>query len=266
MNRQNPGRKVSAKKASRFGTMTRGMRWRLVEAQQDVIEQERLRAESVLLNILPERIVERLKVSPGTIVDYFDDATVVFIDIVDFTKLSQTVGPEELVGMLNEVFTKFDHVSRTHGLEKIKTIGDAYMAVSGVPKTAADHAEVAALAALEFRSVAESIRDPLGNRVRVRIGVSSGPVIAGVIGVHKFAYDLWGDTVNTSSRMEHHSEPGKILVSPTIYAHISARFQLRRRAAIEVKGIGPMKTYWLEGVAPTAVKALDESGGAGGAA
>ena len=212
--------------------------------------------EGLVLNILPADIVDRLRemdaklnVTGEThISDEFDEATILFADIVGFTALSQTMDPAELVAMLNEIFTEFDERAERHGVEKIKTIGDAYMAVAGLPVRQPDHARRAALVALEMLEVTESFGQRFGATISLRIGINSGPVVAGVIGRKKFLYDLWGDAVNTASRMESHGEPGAIQVTESTYTALKDEFHLEKRPPIEVKGKGMLATWWLRGV------------------
>jgi class 3 adenylate cyclase len=173
------------------------------------LEQER--SERLLLNVLPAPIAARLKAGELVIADAFPDVTVLFADIVDFTRRSQRIGPAQVVAVLNELFSAFDELAQRHGLEKIKTIGDAYMVAGGLPNPQPDHAEAIAEMALAIRDEVARRTDPSGQPLQVRIGIDTGPVEAGVIGTSKFSYDLWGDTVNTASRMESHGVPGKDL-------------------------------------------------------
>ena len=209
--------------------------------------QEREAAEQLLLNILPASIVERLKRDQAAIAEGFLEATVLFVDLVGFTPLSAKMAPTKLVAMLNEIFSKLDALTEKYGLEKIKTIGDAYMAVAGVPTPRKDHAVAVANMALELRDVASRFQTPTGEPIRVRIGINSGPVVAGVIGTKKFSYDLWGDTVNTAARMEAHAEPDTIQVTERTYERLRTHFHFEPRGTIEVKGKGEMKTYVLIG-------------------
>jgi class 3 adenylate cyclase len=208
---------------------------------------EREAADQLLTSILPESIVERLKRDQSAIAEGFLDATVLFADIVGFTPLSAKLPPGRVVEMLNDVFSKFDALTEKYGLEKIKTIGDAYMAVGGVPTQRKDHAQAVASMALEMRAVASSLTTPNGDPIQIRIGINSGPVVAGVIGTKKFSYDLWGDTVNTAARMEAHAEPNTIQVTERTCERIRTQFQLEPRGNIEIKGKGTMKTYVLIG-------------------
>ena len=222
---------------------------RLLErnAAFEALQREREKSERLLLSILPEAIAVRLKESTGIIADAFPVATVLFADICGFTEFSQHVDARHLVGMLDDIFSAFDTLAATHGVEKIKTIGDAYMAVSGVPQPRADHADAMASMALSmmvaFRDVVTSRSAPL----ELRVGLHSGPVVAGVIGHRKFAYDLWGDTVNVASRMESHGEPWRIHVSPDTRALLGDRYRFVDRGEVNVKGKGVIHTFFLLG-------------------
>jgi class 3 adenylate cyclase len=210
-------------------------------------ERERERSERLLLNILPAAIAARLKDGPVTIADSFEGVTVLFADLVGFTTLSARVPTGELIVLLNDVFSEFDALAEKHGLEKIKTIGDAYMVVGGVPTARPDHADAIAAMALEMRDRMAARPEVAGERLGLRIGIHSGPVVAGVIGTRKFSYDLWGDTVNTASRMESHGEPGQIQVSGATRDLLASKFSLKERGAIAIKGKGEMVTWFLEG-------------------
>jgi class 3 adenylate cyclase len=177
------------------------------------LDLEREKSERLLLNVLPASIATRLKETEGVIADAFPDVTVMFADIVDFTRRSERITPEQVVEVLNELFSVFDQLARERGLEKIKTIGDAYMVVAGLPDPGPDHAAAVAEMALAMRAEVAGRCDPSGQPLAVRIGIDTGPVIAGVIGTSRFSYDLWGDTVNTASRMESHGVPGCIQVT-----------------------------------------------------
>ena len=204
-------------------------------------------SESLLLNILPVQIADRLKKSPGTIADGFKHVSVLFADIVGFTKISRRHRPEAIIKMLNQIFTRFDQISNKYGAEKIKTIGDAYMLAAGIPEICTNHCETVANCALEMIDLAGSFLDPDGNPIEIRVGIHTGAAIAGVIGTHKFSYDIWGDTVNTASRMESYSNAGKIQVTEETFNALKDRFIFEKRGAIDVKGKGLMKTYWLKG-------------------
>jgi adenylate cyclase len=210
-------------------------------------EQAQERSERLLLNILPEPIARRLKRDPSAIADAFTNVTVLFADIVDFTHFSAGIAPERLVALLNDVFTEFDWLAEQHGLEKIKTIGDAYMVVGGLPTPRADHTEAVADMALQMAAAMDRCSDRLGTRLQLRIGIHTGPVVAGVIGRKKFIYDLWGDTVNTASRMESHGLPGKIQVTQDVYDRLNDRYEFAARGRVEVKSKGTMPTYLLLG-------------------
>jgi class 3 adenylate cyclase len=216
---------------------------------EDALESERAKSEGLLLNILPRAIAQRLKEQPGSIAERFDEATVLFADIVNFTQLSERVAATELVQMLDAVFTRFDQLADQHGLEKIKTIGDAYLVVGGLPEPRADHAEAVARMALEMQGVLGQLDNPAFQGLSIRVGIHIGPVVAGVIGKRKFVYDLWGDSVNTASRMESHGQPGRIHVSQAVYERLKARFAFESRGPIPVKGKGELHTYFLNGPA-----------------
>ena len=202
------------------------------------------RSDDLLHNILPNEIADRLKDGRAMIADDFAAASVLFADVVDFTPMSAGMAPAELVGLLNDVFTSFDGFVAELGLEKIKTVGDEYMVAAGVPRPRADHAHAIAELALRIRDhVATS--EVAGRRLSLRIGINSGPVTAGIIGAHKFAYDLWGDTVNTASRMESEGIPGAIQVSPATYELIKDAYVCEARGRIPVKGKLAMETYLL---------------------
>ena len=217
---------------------------RVAEAR---LELEHERSERLLVNILPKPIADRLKASPETIADGFPHVTVLFSDIVGFTPISQQLQPEELVRMLNELFTGFDRIAARHGLEKIKTIGDAYMVASGVPVPTLRHAHPVAEMALDMVSFIDAFAGRFDSEIGIRVGIHSGPVVAGVIGESKFAYDLWGDTVNTASRMESSGVPGRIQVSSATRALIADSFELQERGTVDVKGKGQMQTWFLVG-------------------
>jgi guanylate cyclase len=215
--------------------------------QHRALELEQAKSERLLLNVLPGPVAARLKEEDGIIADACPEVTVLFADIVGFTPLSERLPAPDLVAVLDRVFGCWDALASEYGVEKIKTIGDAYMVAAGIPLSRADHAEVIAELALamepEIERVAGETRFPL----QVRIGIDSGPVIAGVIGRAKFIYDLWGDTVNTASRMESHAPPGTIQVTQRTYDRLRGRYQLRPRGMVEVKGKGPLNTYLLIG-------------------
>ena len=204
-------------------------------------------SERLLLNVLPAPVATRLKQSDDVIADGFSEATVLFADIVGFTGLGERLAPADLVALLDQVFAGWDGLAARHGLEKIKTIGDAYMVAGGLPIPRADHAEAIADMALEMGMELARATADSGQALEVRIGIDTGPVVAGVIGRTKFIYDLWGDTVNMASRMESHGLPGAIQVSERAYERIRHTHELLRRGSIEVKGKGPTTTYLLVG-------------------
>jgi class 3 adenylate cyclase len=209
------------------------------------VEQER--SERLLLNVLPAPIAARLKAGEAVIADAFPEVTVLFADLVDFTRRSQRIGPAQVVATLNELFSVFDRLAQRQGLEKIKTIGDAYMVAGGLPDPRPDHAEAVAEMALAMRAEVVRRTDPGGQPLQVRIGIATGPVAAGVIGTSKFSYDLWGDTVNTASRMESHGIPGGIQVTARTYQRLRESYRFQRRGPIPVRGMGEMVTYLLVG-------------------
>jgi adenylate cyclase len=210
------------------------------------LKSEQEKSERLLLNILPKAIAERLKQGEYVIADHFKTATVLFADIVGFTAFSSRFSPETLITILNEVFSAFDAIIEDYDLEKIKTIGDAYMAVGGVPRERVDHAEAVADAAIKMMEEMKRIHNLSGLDIQIRIGIHSGEVIAGVIGTKKFIYDLWGDTVNIASRMESHSTAGEIQMTEATYKLLRSSYVTEPRGAIEVKGRGSMQTYFLK--------------------
>ena len=214
------------------------------DAALRALRAEQEKAEALLVNVLPGSIAQRLKGATRSIADAFESASILFADVVDFTPLARRLAPAEVVGVLDQLFSHFDVLVERHGLEKIKTIGDCYMAASGVPDPSSDHARKAALLALDMRdAVATSAIGRLG--LQMRIGINSGPVVAGVIGTKRFLYDLWGDAVNTASRMEEHGTPGDIQITRATYELLKDEFVCTPRGTIEVKGQGPMETWYL---------------------
>lgn len=211
------------------------------------LEAEREKSERLLFNILPEAVAKQLKQEQRTIAEHFAEVSVLFADIVGFTEMSAGRPPVEIVNLLNQIFSEFDHLAEIHGLEKIKTIGDSYMVVGGLPIERADHLEAIADMALDMQQAIAHFSETTGRPFQMRIGINSGPVVAGVIGVKKFIYDLWGDTVNTASRMEAYSVPGGIQVTETVYQRLKKRYDLEERGEIAVKGKGPMQVYLLKG-------------------
>jgi class 3 adenylate cyclase len=215
--------------------------------QSERVEVQRRDAERLLLNILPAPVAARLKAGEDPIADSAPEVTIVFADLVDFTSLSASISAEETVQRLGELFSLFDAEARRLGIEKIKTIGDAYMVAAGLPEPRSDHAEVAAEFALAIREAVAALNRRRGYDLSLRIGMHSGPVVAGVIGQHRFAYDVWGDTVNTASRMESHGLAGEVQVSEATYDRLAGRYELEPRGTVEVKGKGAMTTYLLRG-------------------
>jgi len=212
-------------------------------------EEQRVLSERLLQNTLPPSVAERLKAGATYIADSVPAATVLFADLVGFTPLSNRLEKEELIALLNTIFSEFDLIADRHELEKIKTIGDAYLVVGGIPTPLDDHCVRVALMALDMRAAVARMSDELDVPLEVRIGCHTGPVIAGVIGERKFSYDLWGDTVNIASRMESHGEAGEIQVTEEVAAELGDRFVLEERGEIDVKGKGKMRTFYLRGAA-----------------
>jgi class 3 adenylate cyclase len=222
---------------------------RLRDQEQAFLAQlqvERTKSERLLLNVLPKAIAERLKAGQRTIVDSFIDSTVLFADIVGFTRISARQSPQRTVQLLNEIFSSFDRIAEQLELEKIKTIGDAYMMVSGVPVIRADHAEVCAAAAFEILEAVKAFNRRHQLDWSIRVGMNSGPVVAGIIGTRKFAYDLWGDTVNIASRMESHGQPGQVQVSEVTRKLLEDKYDFEPMGVIEIKNSAPMPTYLLK--------------------
>jgi class 3 adenylate cyclase len=232
-----------------FATTLGGICWYYtfaVQTARAALAVEFQRSESLLHNILPVSIADRLK-ADRTIADRFEACTVLFADIEGFTAWSQRVEPEELVSRLNEIFSAFDEMAQRHGLEKIKTIGDAYMVAAGIPDARPDHAEAMAGMALEMQAFVVGLRESSGVDLAIRVGMHSGPAVAGVIGLRKFIYDLWGDTVNTAARMESHGERDVIQVTDDTAMLLRDRFVLTDRGRRLIKGKGEMHTWVLVG-------------------
>ncbi|MEO8705404.1 MAG: adenylate/guanylate cyclase domain-containing protein [Kofleriaceae bacterium] len=217
----------------------------MVVQRTSELTEEKATSERLLLNVLPGPIADRLKQGESLIVDRFETVSVMFADIVGFTTVASKTSPVELVTMLNEVFSMFDKLAEQHGLEKIKTIGDAYMVVAGIPQPVADHATAIAHMALDMQAGIAAYATRTGTPLSIRIGIHTGSVVAGVIGMKKFIYDLWGDTVNTASRMESSGVPGRIQVTEATYLLMRDQFELEDRGEIEVKGKGAMRVYLL---------------------
>ncbi len=218
----------------------------LEKADQE-LKAEQQKSEALLLNVLPGSIAERLKKGEDHIADSYDDVSVLFADVVGFTDFSTRVTPNELIDLLNQIFSAFDALSEKYSLEKIKTIGDAYMVVGGLPTPRADHAEAIAEIALDMLDYVVKLNEETNRELSIRIGINSGPVVAGVVGTKKFFYDIWGDTVNTAARMESHGLEGYIQVTAETYQRLHDKFQFRDRGIIDVKGKGDMHVYILLG-------------------
>lgn len=206
---------------------------------------EHEKSEKLLQNILPLSVIEKLRENPDSIAENFEECTVLFSDIVGFTEMSRKMSAYSLVSLLNEIFSTFDDLAEKHKLEKIKTIGDAYMVVGGLPEPDPNHAENVANFALEMLTIVQEIRNKIDIPIELRIGIHSGNAVAGVIGKKKFIYDLWGDSVNTASRMESHGLPGQIQVSESTYNRLKDKFSFKERGMVNVKGIGRVKSYFL---------------------
>jgi adenylate cyclase len=221
-----------------------------IQERQEVeqaLRREQHKSEKLLLNILPQAIVAQLKQFQGSLAERFDHATVMFADIVDFTTLATALRPLELVDMLNQIFSAFDRLAEKYGLEKIKTIGDAYMVVGGLPIPRAGHAKAVIEMALEMQTVVQDFTRPDGRPLQLRVGINTGSVVAGVIGIKKFSYDLWGDTVNVASRMESQGVPGKIQVTGSTYEQLNDDFCFEPWGEMLIKGKGYMPIYHLLG-------------------
>ncbi len=223
---------------------------RLRDREQAIAAQlrdEKEHSEALLLNILPQTIMARLRAGESAIADHFAAVTILFCDIVDFTPLAGRVAPAELIEMLNRLFTGFDQLAVERGLEKIKTIGDAYMVAGGLPEPRAEHAIAVADMGLRMLDVVHETAEALGRPLSVRIGIHSGPVVAGIIGRNKFIYDVWGDTVNTASRMETYGAPGRVHVSDATQQLIEGAFRCEARDALDIRGKGVMQTFFVTG-------------------
>ena len=211
-------------------------------------ETAQARVESLLLNVLPAEVAQRLQSDPNAIADHFDEASILFADVVDFTPLSSRLDAREVVGLLDRLFTSFDELVDRHDVEKIKTIGDCYMVAAGVPRRRPDHAQALAKVALEMRDCAKTcLPEGDANDLRLRIGISSGPVVAGVIGRRRFLYDLWGDAVNMASRMESHGTPDAIQITRATWELLRDDFDVEPAGLVEVKGKGAVETWRLVG-------------------
>ncbi|MEC4982829.1 MAG: adenylate/guanylate cyclase domain-containing protein [Oscillatoria sp. PMC 1068.18] len=232
-----------------FNEMFERVNWEIKARKKtaDKLQIEREKSEQLLLNILPEPIAEKLKQGEVNIAHKFSEVTILFADLVGFTELSARKTPEELVKLLNEIFSQFDSFTEAYQLEKIKTIGDAYMVAGGLPTPRPDHAEAIAEMALKMQAEMQKFSAKHGEVFKIRVGINTGEVVAGVIGTKKFIYDLWGDAVNTASRMESHGIPGMIQVSATTYEILQNKYEFKEQGCIPIKGKGKMMTYILLG-------------------
>jgi class 3 adenylate cyclase len=225
----------------------------VVFRQRNKISKGKKRSDELLLNILPEEVAEELKQKGSAEAKHFDNVTVMFTDFKGFTQISEKLSPRELVAEIDYCFKSFDRIIDKYNLEKIKTIGDSYMCAGGLPVANSTHATDiinAALEILEFMKTHLAERTKQGKEVfEIRIGIHSGPVVAGIVGLKKFAYDIWGDTVNTSSRMESSGEPGKINISGDTYELVKTKFSCTHRGKIKAKNKGEIDMYFVEGVA-----------------
>ena len=218
-----------------------------LQAEKELVEREREKSERLLLNILPSAIAGRLKGGEKSIANGHEIVSVMFADLCGFTALSRKTSPADLVSMLNAIFTAFDHIVEKHGVEKIKTIGDCYMLVGGIPLHRDDHAAAVAECAFEMLDALAALNRESGTELQMRVGIHTGPVVAGVIGKIKFTYDLWGDTVNVASRMESSGQPGRIHLSEQTAEQLQGRFRLEDRGFVECKGLGAVKSFFLNG-------------------
>ena len=212
-----------------------------------LLDIESEKSENLLLNVLPKEIVPILKQGKETIAERFDAASVLYADMVGFTPLSERMAPEDTIRMLNEIFSSFDAIVGKYDLEKIRTIGDYYMVISGAPRSRGDHVQALAQAALEMAQYVKSFPPIDGERIDFRLGMNSGPLAGGLVGKRRFHYDVWGPAVNIASRMESHGVAGRIQISPDTYALIKNDFICEKRGAVEIKGRGKMETWFLEG-------------------
>lgn len=218
------------------------------ERAEQLLALEHERSEELLQALLPSEIADRLKRFPDAVIaDNLPKVAILFADIVDFTKRAASLPPEEVVSFLNEVFRSFDELAEKHRLEKIKTIGDAYMVAAGMPEPCGDPAHRIAEMALDMQHTVAALSDKLPNELSIRIGLHAGPAVAGVIGNRKPFYDVWGETVNTASRMESHGEPGRIQVSSAVREELSDNYAFQERGTVEMKGIGSVESWWLTG-------------------
>ncbi len=235
---------LSKEKQEILSTQKENLELQVTERTQE-LQLEKKKSDDLLLNILPQEVAEELKEKGESKAQYYDEVSVLFTDFVNFTSISEKMGVEELLAELNANFTAFDQIMEKHGLEKIKTIGDAYLAVSGLPLKNEQHAQNAVAAALDIIAFVEERKKQVPNGLGIRIGIHSGSLIAGIVGVKKFAYDIWGDTVNTAARMEQSSEPGKVNISNTTFDLVKTEFNCEHRGKLSVKGKGEMDMYFV---------------------
>lgn len=229
-------------------------------------EQAKAETDALLRNILPDRIADRLKERPGEpIADGHREASVLFADISGFVALARSLGPIRVVELLNQMVSEFDALAARHGVEKIKTIGDAYMAVAGVPEPVEDHAQRTVRFGLDMLAAVERMSTQRRLKLHMRIGIATGPLLAGVIGTRKFSYDVWGDPVNLAARLEQLSTPGRILVCPTCRERIAAEFALEARGPLDIKGVGTREAWFVVGALPTRFPAPAVASGGEGA-
>ncbi len=237
---------------------------REVNRAEAAMEVEYERSEALLANILPGSVAEKLKdPAHGVIADRYDDASILFADIAGFTERASDMSPTDLVRFLDRLYTTFDRLVDRHGLEKIKTTGDSYMVVSGVPDPRPDHVEAIAALALDMSRATSGLCDPQGDPVPLRMGIASGPVVAGVVGARRFFYDVWGDSVNVASRMETTDPEGRIQVPDDVYERLRHAFILEERGEVEIKGKGVMRTWYLVGHKPAEAAPVDEGASPG---
>jgi len=216
------------------------------EISYKLLNFERNRSETLLENVLPAKIAARLKDGTQMVADRFDQVSVLFADMVGSTEMASKLSPEDMVALLNEVFSEFDSITVRHGVEKISTSGDNYLVASGVPEPRSDHAQALVRVALEMRDYLEERRGKLDVVLQMRFGINTGPAVAGVVGQRNFHYDIWGDAVNTASRMESHGEPGRVQISEATFELVKDEFECEPRGDIDIKGKGLMRTWFVE--------------------
>jgi len=230
------------------------------EAVETALRVEKQKSEKLLLNILPRAVVEQLKQLHGSLAERFEEVSILFADIVNFTPLAAQIPPLDLVSWLNHIFSEFDRLAEHHRLEKIKTIGDAYMVVGGLPIARPDHAEAVMEMAIAMQATAKTFSRHDDKPFQLRIGINTGTVVAGVIGIRKFSYDLWGDAVNIASRMQSQGAPGQIQVTEETYRYLSDRFHFEQMGEVLVKGRGYITTYRYRGRREGSVRVVRSEG------